>query len=83
MKVHKDYRGELDLEVQIERLTKQKKYLQSKCREAGETIKGYKFLVELQKKQLWKLKQISSENEENINLVRGYESIIKRLASKK
>jgi len=83
MKVHKDYRGELDLEVQIERLTKQKRYLQSKCREAGDTIKGYKILVELQKKELWKLKQISSENEKNKNLVEGYQNVITSLASKK
>ena len=34
----KEDRGPNDLEVQIEMLTKQKEYLQSKCREAGEKI---------------------------------------------
>ena len=79
----KDDRGKLDLERRIEDLTKQKQYLQSKCREAGDTIKGYKFLVEIQKKQLWKLKQISSENEKNINLIEGYKKIIHQLSAKK
>ena len=34
----KEDRGPNDLEVQIEMLTKQKEYLQSKCREAGEKL---------------------------------------------
>ena len=34
----KEDRGPNDLELQIEMLTKQKEYLQSKCREAGEKL---------------------------------------------
>ena len=36
----KEDRGPNDLELQIEILTKQKEYLQSKCREAGEKLKS-------------------------------------------
>ena len=34
----KEDRGPNDLEVQIDMLTKQKEYLQSKCREAGDKL---------------------------------------------
>jgi len=34
----KEDRGPNDLELQIEMLTKQKEFLQSKCREAGEKL---------------------------------------------
>ena len=34
----KEDRGPNDLEVRIEMLTKQKEYLQSKCRQAGEKL---------------------------------------------
>ena len=34
----KEDRGPNDLEVRIEMLTKQKEYLQKKCREAGEKL---------------------------------------------
>ena len=34
----KENRGPNDLELQIEMLTKQKEYLQSKCRQAGEKL---------------------------------------------
>ena len=34
----KEDRGPNDLELQIDMLTKQKAYLQSKCREAGEKL---------------------------------------------
>ena len=34
----KEDRGPNDLELQIDMLTKQKEYLQSKCREAGEKL---------------------------------------------
>ena len=34
----KEDRGPNDLEIQIEMLTKQKEYLQSKCRQAGEKL---------------------------------------------
>jgi hypothetical protein len=60
----KDDRGELDLTKQIDSLT--------------ETIEGYKILVNIQKEQLWKLKQISSENEKNKNLLQGYRKVLGR-----
>ena len=63
-----DDRGELDLTKQIDSLK--------------ETINGYKFLINLQKQELWKLKQISSENEKNKNLLQGYKKVIEDLSSK-
>jgi hypothetical protein len=38
----KDDRGDNDLEVVIDKLTKQKEFLQFQCRKAGNTIEGYK-----------------------------------------
>ena len=46
------------------------------------TIEGYKMLLEEQKKEIWKLKQIASENEKNINLLQGYKKVIQDLSSK-
>jgi hypothetical protein len=64
----KDDRGELDLTKQIDSLK--------------ETIEGYKILVNIQKEQLWKLKQISSENEKNKNLLQGYKKVLEELTDK-
>jgi|TARA_R110002012_G_scaffold209475_1_gene379931 hypothetical protein len=64
----KDDRGDLDLTKQIEKLK--------------DSIEGYKFLLKLQKEQLWKLKQISSENEKNKNLLQGYKKVIDELTDK-
>ena len=50
--------------------------------ELQETIEGYKMLLEEQKKEIWKLKQIASENEKNINLLQGYKKVIQDLSSK-
>ena len=50
--------------------------------ELQETIEGYKMLLEEQKKEIWKLKQIASENEKNINLLQGYKKVIEDLSSK-
>ena len=47
-----------------------------------DTIEGYKMLLEEQKKEIWKLKQIASENEKNINLLQGYKKVIEDLSSK-
>jgi len=58
----------LDLTKQIEKLK--------------DSIEGYKFLLKLQKEQLWKLKQISSENEKNKNLLQGYKKVIEELTDK-
>jgi len=78
----KDDRGDDDLEVVIDKLTKQKELLQFKCRQAGDTIKGYQMLVEEQKKDIWNLKKISQDNEKNINLLQGYKKVIEDLSIK-
>ena len=78
----KDDRGDNDLEVVIDKLTKQKEFLQFQCRKTGDTIKGYKMLLEEQKKEIWELKQIASENEKNKNLLQGYKNVISDLSSR-
>jgi hypothetical protein len=78
----KDDRGDNDLEVVIDKLTKQKQYLQFQCRKAGDTISGYVTLVEEQKKEIWELKKISQENEKNINLLQGYKKVIEDMSIK-
>ena len=78
----KDDRGDNDLEVIIDKLTKQKELLQFQCRKAADTISGYKLVIEEQKKEIWQLKQISSENEKNKNLLQGYKNVIQDLSSR-
>ena len=50
--------------------------------ELQNTIEGYKMLLEEQKKEIWELKQIASENEKNKNLLQGYKKVIEDLSSK-
>ena len=50
--------------------------------ELHETIEGYKMLIEEQKKEIWKLKLIASENEKNKNLLQGYKNVIEDLSSR-
>ena len=50
--------------------------------ELQDTIEGYKMLLEEQKREIWNLKQIASENEKNINLLQGYKKVIEDLSSK-
>ena len=50
--------------------------------ELQETIEGYKMLIEEQKKEIWQLKQIASENEKNKNLLQGYKKVIADLSTK-
>ena len=50
--------------------------------ELQDTIEGYKMLLEEQKKEIWRLQQIASENEKNINLLQGYKKVIEDLSSK-
>mgnify|MGYP001808698428 CR=1 FL=1 len=50
--------------------------------ELHETIEGYKMLIEEQKKEIWKLKLIASENEKNKNLLQGYKNVIDDLSSR-
>ena len=45
-----------------------------------EAVKGYKVLVEEQKKQIWELKKVVSENEKNKNLLQGYQKVIEDLS---
>ena len=78
----KDDRGYNDLEATIDRLTKQKELLQFQCRKAADTISGYKFFVEEQKKEIWQLKQTASKNEKNKNLLQGYKNVIQDLSYK-
>ena len=49
--------------------------------ELQDTIDGYKLLIEEQKKEIWELKQIASENEKNKNLLQGYKNAISDLSS--
>jgi hypothetical protein len=63
----KDDRGPLDLTRRIEELE--------------EAIDGYVQLVRMQKNEIWGLKQISSENEINKNLLQGYQNVINDLSS--
>ena len=51
-------------------------------KELQDTIEGYKMLLEEQKKEIWRLQQIASENEKNINLLQGYKKVIQDLSSK-
>ena len=50
--------------------------------ELQDIIEGYKMLIEEQKKEIFNLKQIASENEKNINLLQGYKKVIEDLSSK-
>ena len=50
--------------------------------ELQDIIKGYQMLLEEQKKEIWRLQQIASENEKNINLLQGYKKVIEDLSSK-
>ena len=50
--------------------------------ELQDIIEGYKMLIEEQKKEIFNLKQIASENEKNINLLQGYKKVIQDLSSK-
>ena len=78
----KDDRGDNDLEVIIDRLTKQKELLQFQCRKAADNISGYKLVIEEQKKEIWEYKKILSDNEKNINLLQGYKNVIQDLSDK-
>ena len=47
--------------------------------ELHDTIEGYKTLVKEQRRQIWQLKQVVSENEINKNLLHGYKKVIEDL----
>ena len=44
-----------------------------------DTIEGYKTLVEEQRREIWQLKKVVSENEINKNLLHGYKKVIEDL----
>ena len=50
--------------------------------ELQDTIEGYKTLVEEQKKEIFELKKVVSENEKNKNLLQGYKNVISDLSSR-
>ena len=50
--------------------------------ELQEIIEGYKIVIDEQKKEIWELKQIASENEKNKNLLQGYKKVIQDLSSR-
>ena len=50
--------------------------------ELQDTIEGYKTLVKEQRREIWQLKQVVSENEINKNLLHGYKKVIEELTDK-
>ena len=74
MKVHKDQRGELDLEVKIERLTKRVKDLE-------DINDGHRKINQELRKELQYYKEKSSEGEKSKNLLQGYKTVINDLTS--
>ena len=56
--------------------------LTRKLEEQSSAIEGYRMLIEEQKKEIFGLKKIASENEKNINLLQGYKKVIEDLSSK-
>ena len=61
----KEDRGPQDLTLQIDMLTKQKEYLQSKCREAGGAILDLEFKVQTLIKDLDRV----SEERDNLRIM--------------
>ena len=51
-------------------------------KELQDTIEGYKQLVDQQKKEIWELKKVVSENEKNKNLLNGYKKVIEDLQTR-
>ena len=74
MKVHKDYRGELDLEMRIQELTKRVKDLE-------DINDGHRKLNQELRKELQYYKEKASEGEKSKNLLQGYKTVINDLTS--
>ena len=74
MKVHKDYRGEHDLEMRIEQLSKRVKDLE-------DINDGHRKLNQELRKELQYYKEKSYEGEKNKNLLQGYKTVINDLTS--
>ena len=75
MKVHKDYRGEHDLEMRIEELTKRVKDLK-------DINDGHRKLNQELRKELNYYKEKCSEHEKDKNLLQGYKKVIEDLSNK-
>ena len=73
MKVHRDYRGEHDLEMRIEELTNRVKDLE-------DINEGHRKLNQELRKELQYYKQKSSEGESYKNLLKGYKTVISDLS---
>ena len=50
--------------------------------ELHDVINGYKNVIEEQRKEIWELKKIVSENEINKNLLHGYKKVIEHLQNR-
>ena len=75
MKVHKDYRGELDLEMRIEELT-------NRVRDLEDINEGHRKLNQELRKELQYYKEKSCEAEKDKNLLQGYKKVIEDLSNK-
>ena len=75
MKVHKDYRGEHDLEKRIEELT-------IRVNDLKNINEGHHKLNQELRKELHYYKEKCSEHEKDKNLLQGYKSVINDLTDK-
>ena len=75
MKVHKDYRGEHDLEMRIEQLNK-------RIRDLEDINDGHRKLNQELRKELQYYKQKCSEHEKDKNLLQGYKKVIEDLSTR-
>ena len=75
MKVHRDYRGEHDLEMRIEELT-------NRVKDLKDINEGHRKLNQELRKELQYYKQKSSEGESHKNLLQGYKKVIEDLSNK-
>ena len=75
MKVHRDYRGEHDLEMRIEELT-------NRVRDLEDINEGHRKLNQELRKELQYYKEKSSEGESHKNLLQGYKKVIIELTAK-
>tara|TARA_R110000824_G_scaffold352547_1_gene539605 strand:+ start:299 stop:514 length:216 start_codon:yes stop_codon:yes gene_type:complete len=56
--------------------------LNTEIKNLRERVEGLVSLIELYKKQLWELRQASSELEKTKNLLQGYQKVIQDLSAK-
>ena len=75
MKVHRDYRGEHDLEMRIEELT-------NRVKDLKDINEGHRKLNQELRKELQYYKQKSSVGESHKNLLQGYKKVIEDLSNK-